>query len=70
MLLQLKTSELGGRRNPSPQVQRVFKSPGKIGLNDFMKNTNKCCEKELALPYTGCPKEHVDFVKHDTKFNS
>ena len=32
MLLQLKTSELGGGRNPPPQVQRVFKSPGKIGL--------------------------------------
>ena len=32
MLLQLKTSELGGGEIP-PQVQRVFKSPGKIGLS-------------------------------------
>ena len=32
MLLQLKTSELGGGRNPPPQVQRVFKGPGEIRL--------------------------------------
>ena len=39
MLLQLKTSELGeGRNLPPPQVQRVFKSPGKVGLRDFFVN--------------------------------
>ena len=34
MLLQLKTSELGGGGGEirSPQVERVFKSPGKVGL--------------------------------------
>ena len=35
MLLRLQVSELrgeGGGRNPPPQVQQVFKSPGKIGL--------------------------------------
>ena len=33
MLLQLKTSELGGGEiRPPPQLQRVFKSPDKIGL--------------------------------------
>ena len=37
MLLQLKTSELGGGRNSQPQVQRVFKSPGKIGLKCFQR---------------------------------
>ena len=40
MLLQLKTTELVGGRNPPPpggQVQRVFKSPGKIGLIDSIK---------------------------------
>ena len=40
MLLQLKTSELGGGRNPPPQVERVFKSPGKIGLNQCREKTN------------------------------
>ena len=38
MLLQLKTSELGGGEiRPPLQVQRVFKSPGKIGLIDSIK---------------------------------
>ena len=35
MLLQLKISELGGGGEiRHPQVQRVFKSPGKIGLKN------------------------------------
>ena len=42
MLLQLKTSELGGGRNPPPpQVQRVFKRPGKIGLKAFQQTPYK-----------------------------
>ena len=35
MLLRLKTSELeggGGGADSVPQVERVFKSPGKVGL--------------------------------------
>ena len=37
MLLRLKTSELEGRGTESafPQVQRVLKSPGKVGLRHF-----------------------------------
>ena len=37
MLLRLKASELG-EESASPQVQWVFKSPGKIGLTEIKEN--------------------------------
>ena len=40
MLLRLKTSELGGgggAESARPEVQRVFKSPGKVGLRIGMR---------------------------------
>ena len=45
MLLQLKTSELGGGKiRPPPQVQRVFKSPGKIGLKPDLHVSDRMLE--------------------------
>ena len=60
MRLQLKTSELGGGRNPPLQVQRVFKSPGKQSKSTMNKNdlrgtltnfpfTNLCTGRSILL---------------------
>ena len=41
MFLGSKTSELGGGKVHPPGVWSVFKSPGKIGLRDLLKNILK-----------------------------
>ena len=67
MLLQLKTSDLGGGRNPPPsQVQRVFKSPGKVGL----KFGKKQIHQEKYAKFLGVLlDEHLTWKYHITELS-
>ena len=57
MLLQLITSELGGGQNPPPpQVQRVFKRPGKIGLKE--RNYSHLLVSRLFQPHGARSQTH------------